>query len=77
MYDPKLQVDLTNKYEQVQHPHPYPPASPSMVVMVHRSVSPNFCSFKISFQEYLKKRSDVHRYDSNGNSGISILFIYI
>ncbi|XP_004960997.1 chromatin modification-related protein EAF1 B isoform X1 [Setaria italica] len=35
MYDPRLQVDLTNKYEQ---------------------------------KEYLKKRSDVHRYDSNGNS---------
>nr|CAB3460547.1 unnamed protein product [Digitaria exilis] len=35
MYDPRLQVDLTNKYEQ---------------------------------KEYLKKRSDIHQYDSNGNS---------
>ncbi|XP_039840616.1 chromatin modification-related protein EAF1 B-like isoform X6 [Panicum virgatum] len=35
MYDPRLQGDLTNKYEQ---------------------------------KEYLKKRSDIHQYDSNGNS---------
>ncbi|WVZ99822.1 hypothetical protein U9M48_045066 [Paspalum notatum var. saurae] len=35
MYDPRLQVDLINKYEQ---------------------------------KEYLKKRSDIHQYRSNGNS---------
>ncbi|CAN6331761.1 unnamed protein product [Urochloa humidicola] len=35
MYDPRLQVDITDKYEQ---------------------------------KEYLKKRSDIHQYDSNGNS---------
>ncbi|CAN6349991.1 unnamed protein product [Urochloa humidicola] len=35
VYDPRLQVDMTDKYEQ---------------------------------KEYLKKRSDIHQYDSNGNS---------
>jgi len=76
MYDPRLQGDLTNKYEQVQPTPPHP--TTSMVVMLRWRVCPDFpFSFKIYFQkEYLKKRSDIHQYDSNGNSGNSILFVY-
>lgn len=73
-YDPRMQADMVNKYEQVQPT--YPPSSVDINDDI-LAVSTNFF-FKISVQkEYLKKRPDVHQYDSNGNSGSCILiFIY-
>lgn len=68
-----MQVDLVNKYEQVQSSSP-PSLSSVDINDDILVVSPNIFVFKISIQkEYLKKRSDVHQFDSNGNSGSTVL----